>query len=68
MNKPWLLIIDIFAGFLIIFIGLVLYFGLRRETVMKSMYEEITEEFISNVKRSGKITIDDYENTWKEWA
>jgi hypothetical protein len=61
VNKPWLLIIDIFAGFLIIFIGLVLYFGLRRETVMKSMYEEITEEFISNVKRSGKITIDDYE-------
>lgn len=61
MNKAWTYIIDIFIGVLIMFVAVAIYFGLRTETVMKSMYDEITEEFVNSVKKNGVITIADYE-------
>ncbi|TAH70326.1 MAG: hypothetical protein EWM47_05585, partial [Anaerolineaceae bacterium] len=61
MNKVWEFVIDIFAGILIIFVSVTIYFGLRTETVMKSMYEGITDEFIIDVKKNGVIDIGDYE-------
>lgn len=66
MNKTWLYIIDIFTGLLIMFVAVALYFGLRTETVMKSMYEEITEEFISDIKKTGNISIGSYEQYVEE--
>lgn len=61
MNKVWEIIIDIFLGIGIMFISVMMYFGLRTETVMKSVYENVTEEFITDVKENGVIKIRDYE-------
>ena len=44
------------------FLSVAIYFGLRTETVMKTMYENITDEFTINTKRNGLITLGDYEN------
>ena len=61
MNKVWESIFDVFVGILIMFISVTVYFGLRTESVIKSMYEGITEEFVTDVKRSGVFTLEDYE-------
>lgn len=61
MNKVWLYIIDIFFGIVIMFISVTVYFGLRTETVMKSMYENITDSFITDIKKTGILTVEDYE-------
>lgn len=61
MNKVWECIIDVFIGLLIIFVSVFIYFGLRTEAVMKAMYGDITKDFISDVKKNGVITSDDYE-------
>lgn len=44
------------------FVVVAIYFGLRTETVMKSIYESATTDFITNTKRNGVITVRDYEN------
>lgn len=61
MNKVWETVLDVFIGIIIIFISVTIYFGIRTETVMKSMYESITNDFITDVKRSGVIYVGDYE-------
>ena len=61
MNKAWTYTIDIFIGILIMFMGVSIYFGIRTEAVMKSIYENASEEFINDVKKKGIITIEDYE-------
>lgn len=61
MNKVWTYVIDVLIGLLIMFVVVAVYYGLRTETVIKSMYEETSEEFISNIKRNGVLTLDDYE-------
>lgn len=66
MNKVWLYIIDIFVAILIIFISVTIYFGIRTETVMKSIYEKTTEEFIADVKKRGVIYVNDYEKFIKQ--
>lgn len=43
------------------FVAVNIYFGLRTETVMKSMYGSATNEFISSIKTNGEITLSDYE-------
>lgn len=62
MHKVWTLVIDIFIGILIIFVSVTIYFGIRTETVMKSMYKSISEEFVSTTKRNGVTTLGDYED------
>lgn len=66
MNKVWEYFIDIFIGVSIIFIAVLIYFGLRTETVVKSLYEHTTDEFIIKTKRSGLITVKDYEDYLKQ--
>ncbi len=61
MNKVWEYVIDIFVGIIIMFLSVAVYFSIRTETVMKSMYENETENFITNIKNSGILTLDDYE-------
>src|SRR5690554_5781215 len=43
------------------FLAVTIYFSIRAETVKKSMYENITEEFIADIKNNGIITVGDYE-------
>lgn len=62
MNKVWECVVDVFIGILIMFVSVSIYFGLRTESVIKSMYEDITDEFVADVKRSGVLTLDDYEH------
>lgn len=62
MNKVWECVVDVFIGIIIIFLSVTAYFGLRAEAVTKSMYEGITEEFVADVKKSGVLTVSDYEN------
>lgn len=61
MNKIWEIVTDIFIGIIIIFISVMLYFGLKTETVLRSFYNKNVDEFLDNVKRNGVITISDYE-------
>ncbi|NLO08288.1 MAG: hypothetical protein GX129_00230, partial [Clostridiales bacterium] len=61
MSKVWECIVDVFIGILIMFVSVSVYFGLRTESVIKSMYEDITDEFVTNVKKNGVLTLDDYE-------
>ena len=58
----WEVIFDLFIGILIIFVSVAVYFGLRTESVKKSMYKGITEDFIADVKRNGVLTLDEYES------
>lgn len=62
MNKAWECIIDVFIGILIIFVSVFVYFSLRTESVIRSMYDGITEEFAADIKRKGMLTLEDYEN------
>ncbi len=62
MNKVWECVIDVFIGILIMFVSVSVYFGLRTESVIKTMYEGITEEFVVDVKKNGLLTLGDYEN------
>jgi len=62
MNKVWLYIIDIFVGILLMFIAVTVYFGIRTETVMQSMYDNAIGRFVAEVKKKGVITVKDYEN------
>ncbi|MDD4112812.1 MAG: hypothetical protein PHC56_07245 [Herbinix sp.] len=62
MSKVWECVIDTFIGVLIMFVSVSVYFGLRTESVIKSMYEGMTEEFVVDVKKNGLLTLDDYEN------
>ncbi len=61
MNKIWEIVIDLFIGIIIIFFSVMLYFGLKTETVLKSLYNKNVDEFLDNAKRKGVITISDYE-------
>jgi len=61
MNKVWPLIIDIFIGILIMFVCVAIYFGIRTETMKKSVIKEMVRDFLSNAKREGCITEDAYE-------
>jgi len=40
MNKIWEIVTDIFIGIIIIFISVMLYFGLKTETVLRSFYNK----------------------------
>lgn len=62
MDKVWGYVIDIFMAIIIMFVAVAIYFGLRSETVMKSIYETTTEDFITDTKRNGVITIRSYED------
>lgn len=62
MDKIWGYLIDTFIAIIIMFVAVAIYFGLRTETVMKSIYESTTDDFITNTKRNGVITVRDYEN------
>lgn len=61
MDKLWAYIIDAAIAGLIIFFAVAIYFGLRTETVMKSIGKSVTEDFMTEVKRNGCITVADYE-------
>lgn len=43
------------------FLSVTVYFGIRTETVMKSLYENAAGEFIGEVKKKGAISLHDYE-------
>lgn len=62
MSKVWECIIDVFIGILLIFVSVSVYFGLRTESVIKSMYEDITKDFVAEVKKNGVLTLDEYES------
>ncbi len=61
MEKIWTYLIDVFIALLVIFVSVAIYFGLRTETVMKTIGTGITDEFIEEVKRNGSISVADYE-------
>lgn len=56
------LLFDILTLVIISFIVVLIYFGLRSETVISTADTVATDEFITDAKRNGYITKDDYEN------
>jgi hypothetical protein len=62
MDKIGDFIFDIIIAILIVFIAVLIYFGLRTETVIKTMDSEVSENFLSDIKKKGSFTTDDYEN------
>lgn len=62
MGKVWDCVADLFICLAVMLISATVYFGLRTETVMKSIHTQITEDFLAGVKASGIITVSDYEN------
>lgn len=66
MEKVLAYIFDTIIASFIIFFAVVIYFGLRTETVMKSLGETITKDFITEVKRDGCFYAADYEKYMEE--
>lgn len=62
MEKMLAYVIDIIIAILIIFASVFLYFGLRMETVVKTLGTHTTKEFMTDVKKHGYFTLDEYEN------
>ncbi len=61
MEKILAYVIDIIIAILIIFAAVFLYFGLRTETVVKTLGTHTTKEFITDIKKSGYFTLNEYE-------
>lgn len=61
MDKLIALIFDIVIAVIISFVAVVIYFGLRSEPVIRAMDQEITENFLSDMKEKGSMTTTDYE-------
>lgn len=47
---------------LIVFAGVFIYFGLRNETVVKTLGTQSTKEFMTDIKEHGYFTLEEYEN------
>lgn len=62
MNKVYELMIDIAASIAILFIAVMIFFGLKTELIIKSLDKESINEFLSDAKKNGYITTNDYEN------
>ena len=62
MDKLLTLIIDLFITISICFLAVLIYFGLRTESVIKAMDQETVENFITDIKENGSMTTNDYEN------
>lgn len=61
MDKLATFIFDLVIAVCIIFISVLIYFGLRSETVIKTLDNEITEDFLSEIKENGSMSPEDYE-------
>lgn len=61
MEKILAYVIDIIIAILIIFAAVFLYFGLRTETVVKTLGTHTTKEFITDIKKNGYFTLNEYE-------
>ncbi len=62
MDKLMTLVFDIAVAMIISFAAVFIYFGLRSETVIRTMDKEIIENFLSDMKEKGSMTATDYEN------
>lgn len=62
MNKILEFIVDFSAAILIIFLSVMIYFGLRVEAIVAITGQNVVEEFLSDTKKNGYITVEDYEN------
>jgi hypothetical protein len=62
MGKIASFLFDFVIAIGIIFFSVLLYFGLRMESVIKTIDNEITEEFLSEVKETGVLTPYNYES------
>lgn len=62
MNKIAELIFDLIVAFGMVLLSVLIYFGLRMETVVNLMGQEVVGGFLSDVKKNGYFTTDDYEN------
>ncbi len=61
MNKIFELVFDLFVAMIILFLSVLVYFGLRTETIVISMGKEGTKEFLEDIKKNAYFTIEDYE-------
>lgn len=66
MNKAWVIVVDVVIGIFIILFSVMVYFGLRKESVLNSLYRKIADEFITDVKKTGVLTSFDYEKLIKK--
>lgn len=62
MDKLAAFIFDFVIAVFVVFISVLIYFGLRSETVINTLDNEITEDFLSEIKENGSMTPKDYES------
>lgn len=62
MNKILEFIVDFSAVIIIAFLSVMIYFGLRTEAIVAIAGQNIVEEFLSDTKKNGYFTVEDYEN------
>lgn len=64
MDRIWNFLIDIIIAILIMFASVTIYFGFREETMVKSMLLGTVDDFITDVRKNGYITLNNYENLY----
>ena len=61
MDKILAFIIDVIIAVMILLLAVQIYFGLRTESVIQTLDEEIEEDFLTDTKEQGVLTVDGYE-------
>lgn len=61
MSKIWTIVIDLLIAILIIVVSVLVYFGIRTESVVKTAANNKIDTFITDIKKKGYLSQRDYE-------
>ena len=61
LDKIWGFLFDIIVAVIVMFLVVFIYFGFRSETVISTLTKTATEDFVTDAKKNGYLSLEDYQ-------